>query len=277
MFKHKFNKKFTFLAFVLAFSALLWSSLNQALAADVVLPPPQTQGGAGLFDTLKKRSSLSGGDFSPLAEVSLEELSTVLWAASGLNRGQKGWTVPMARGLPPYATIFVAGNQGLFRYDWVEHKLVEISGENVKDQLGGQSFVKKAFYVLIFVSEKSVFAQAKSDHHGRERYGHGPGEEPRGGEDKAFVGKVSDANQGQERPEGRGPDGREPEGRGPRLDRFDAFVHVLVGAMTQDAYLAAASLGLGARYIHQMKTSNIEKLVPIAPGDYPVALMMLGK
>ena len=87
--------------------------LPAAWAESIALPPPATEGGLGLFSALKKRSSVSGGDFST-AEVSLEELSTVLWAASGLNRGQTGWTVPMAEGLEPYVKIYVAGPDGVW-------------------------------------------------------------------------------------------------------------------------------------------------------------------
>ena len=128
-----------------------------SLAQDIVLPPPQTDGGLGLFEALKKRSSVSGAAISP-AEVTLEELSTVLWAASGLNRGQTGWTVPMAEGLAPYVRVFVAGPGGVWLYDWAAHKLIEISKENVKAGIAAQAFVAKAWYSLIFVSDKKISA-----------------------------------------------------------------------------------------------------------------------
>ena len=126
-----------------------------ASADDISLPPPQTEGGLGLFTALKKRASVSGADISP-AEVTLEELSTVLWAASGLNRGQAGWTVPMADGLPPYVRIFVAGPGGVWLYDWAEHKLIEVSKENIKGSIAAQAFVAKAWYTLILVSDKEI-------------------------------------------------------------------------------------------------------------------------
>jgi hypothetical protein len=115
----------------------------------------------GLFEALKKRSSATGGDFS-LAEVTREELSTILWAASGLNRGDKGWTVPMWRGVPPYCRVYVAANDGIFLYDWKNHSLEKISNENIKGKIGKQSFVKKAYYVLIFVSDAEILSQFNS-------------------------------------------------------------------------------------------------------------------
>ena len=134
---------------------------SPALAGEA-LPEPQQTGGMSLFEALKKRSSATGGDFS-LAEVTREELSTVLWAASGLNRGAKGWTVPMWRGVPPYCRVYVAANNGVFLYNWKDHSLEKIADENVKAKIGKQAFVKKAYYVLVFVSDAEILAQFKSE------------------------------------------------------------------------------------------------------------------
>lgn len=144
-------------AFFLALLLVLSLSFNSTAVADIALPPPQTEGGMGLFEALKKRSSVPGGDFSP-AEVKLEDLSTILWAATGLNRGQKGWTVPMSKGQPPYCRIYVAGSEGVWLYDWVNHALKEVSQENIKNKIGNQSFVKRAFYVLIVVSDSEALS-----------------------------------------------------------------------------------------------------------------------
>ena len=130
--------------------------------ADITLPPPQQEGGISLFEALKKRSSVPGGDFS-VAEVSLQELSTVLWAATGLNRGTTGWTVPMSYGVPPYCRVYVAGQNGVFLYDWATHSLKEVSKENIKSKIGEQSFVKKAYYSLIIVSDAKGLAQFGTD------------------------------------------------------------------------------------------------------------------
>ncbi|MDR1037852.1 MAG: nitroreductase family protein [Deltaproteobacteria bacterium] len=148
----------TFLAIPLA--ALLGLFLPAALAADIELPAPRTEGGTGIFEALKKRSSAAGGDFSA-AEVSMEELSTVLWAASGLNRGESGWTVPMAEGLPPYVDVYAIGNSGTYRYDWKANSLVEISQENIKDKIGHQGFIRRAAWILVFASSPEGFAKLR--------------------------------------------------------------------------------------------------------------------
>jgi hypothetical protein len=211
------------LAALLTINAIALATAPAASADDLVLPPPTTEGGPGLFTVLKKRSSVPGGDISP-AEVTLEELSTVLWAASGLNRGTTGWTVPMAEGTPPYVKIYVAGEAGIWLYDWAGHALKEVSKENVKGRIAAQSFVGRAWYVLILVSDKAVAAQL-----------------------------------------------------GPGAASADNFIQVLAGAMTQDVYLAAGALGLGARYIHSMRVDNVREALSLPEEDYPVALMVLAR
>lgn len=192
-----------------------------AFAADIKLPPPQTEGGMALFEALKKRSSAPGGDFSA-AEIKLEELSTILWAASGLNRGDNGWTIPMGKGRPPYCRVYVAGADGVYLYDWASHSLREISADNIKAQIGKQSFVKKAYYILIIVAD---------------------------GEGLSYFPAKEASEYGQ----------------------------VLTGAMTQNIYLACASLKIGTRYIHQMHVDAIKEALQLPAGDEPICLMLLGK
>jgi nitroreductase len=132
-------------------AGILCLALSGTLAADVDLPAPQTEGGTPLFEALKKRSSAAGGDFSP-AEITPEELSTLLWSATGLNRGESGWTVPMAEGLAPYVDVYALGDKGVFRYDWKANRLLEISTDNIKDKVGEQAFVRRAAWIMVFVS-----------------------------------------------------------------------------------------------------------------------------
>jgi nitroreductase len=120
--------------------------------ADIKLAEPRTEGGSGIFALLKSRASAVSSNY-PTGQVSQEELSTLLWAASGLNRPGKGWTVPLAMGREPYCKVYVAGDEGTFLYDWKEHSLKEISKDNVKSTIGRQSFVANASYVLIFVTD----------------------------------------------------------------------------------------------------------------------------
>ncbi|MDR2180559.1 MAG: nitroreductase family protein [Synergistaceae bacterium] len=206
---------------LLLLSVLLLSAGTWAYA-DVKLPPPQTEGGMSLFESLKKRASAPGGDF-PIAPIEPEELSTILWAATGLNRGEKGWTVPMSKGLEPYCKIYVAQDEGIFLYDWQIHGLIEISKENIRAKVGSQNFVKTAPCILIVVADGKALSDNFNERDSAE------------------------------------------------------FAAVAAGAMTQDIYLAAAALEIGARYIHAMNLEEIRRALSLPEEDYPLCLMILGK
>lgn len=134
------------------FAIILLMSCITYCYADVTLPAPQKKDGMGLFDSLKKRASTPGGGF-PTAMVSDDELSSVLWAASGLNRGKNGWTVPMASGKPPYIRLYIASENGTFLYEWEGHYLREINKQDIRSDIGKQNFTKRAPYIFIFVSD----------------------------------------------------------------------------------------------------------------------------
>ena len=139
-----------------------------AASADVSLPAPQRTGGSGVFDALGSRASAVGADFASMKDVSLENLSTVLWAATGLNREEKGWTVPMAMGMEPYVKVYVARSDGTFLYDWRAHALEEVSKEDVRGRVGKQDFVAKAPCTLIFVSDSAALSRKFKDNDGEE-------------------------------------------------------------------------------------------------------------
>ena len=138
------------LALVLA--VFLGVFIGRAGAEDVKLPDPQTSGGPGVFDMLQRRASALSASF-PTGPVSMEELSTILWAASGLNRPGKGWTIPLARGQEPYCRVYVAGEQGIFLYDWKDNSLKEIAKGDVRNELGSQGFFANVPYILVFVAD----------------------------------------------------------------------------------------------------------------------------
>jgi hypothetical protein len=211
-------KKLSVFGFMAAF-LVLWASIASAA---IKLPDPQTSGGMGLFDALRLRQSAPGGDF-PRGELSEQELSNVLWAMSGLNRGETGWTVPMASGLPPYVRIYAATKDGTFLYDWRNHSLEDISDKDIRADIGAQRFVADASCILILTEDGEALAEF-------------------------------------------GDETVETE-----------FANVAAGSMTQHAYLAAAAMNLGARYIHSMKIGNIVSSLSLPEGDRPICIFMLGK
>ncbi len=131
-------------------------------AADAVrLPAPQKSGGPALLDAVNARASAPGGGF-PSGQLSQQDLSTLLWAASGLNRDGRLWTVPMAMGRPPYCKLYVITKTGTSLYDWRNHALVPVSSADFTGTVPAQGFAKAAPVNLIVVVDGAELAALRS-------------------------------------------------------------------------------------------------------------------
>jgi nitroreductase len=139
-----------------------------------------------------------------------------------MNRAEKGWTVPYARGMSPYNKIYIASEKGVFLYDWKNHSLKQISSKDIRGTVARQPAVGKAPMIAIIVS-----------------------------------------------------DGQALTGIAPEFARDWAYI--ASGAMTQNMYLAAASMDIGTRYIVQMNTDVIRKELQMGPSDLPLCIMPFGK
>lgn len=127
-------------------------------AETIKLPAPKTTGGGDLFAAIDKRGS--GTAFK--GKVSDEELATILWAATGRNRANNGWTVPMAMGRAPYGKIYVVGENGTYSYDWENHSLVKVISTDIRGEIGMQGFVKNSYYILLFTTNDSEIKKLNS-------------------------------------------------------------------------------------------------------------------
>lgn len=217
---------FLFLLFLFSLPLLLAPGAAAAAGptsaqASFALPGPQKSGGAGIFDALSARASAGQGNF-PAGAISPGELSTILWAASGLNRPDKGWTVPMAMGREPYCKVYVLGEDGAFLYDWRKHALNTVAKGDVRPRISGQAFAARAPYVLVFVADGAALG--------------------------AF-----------------------------NTPRAAGWGETLVGAMTQNVYLAANALDIGARYMASLNEGAAREALGIGEADTPICIMPLGK
>jgi len=134
-------------------------SLAQELKP-ISLPIPQMDGGKPLMQALKDRrtSRAFSGE-----ELSIQELSDMLWAAFGVNRSETGKrTAPSAVNWQEI-DIYVATADGLYLYDAPPHVLRPILREDIRALTGLQSFVKKAPVNLIFVADYSKMGQASDE------------------------------------------------------------------------------------------------------------------
>jgi hypothetical protein len=203
-------------------AVVLFLAVTGTAFADVKLPEPAKSGGEEIFTLLERRASGTRGEF-PSGAVSDEELAAILWAGTGLNRGGKGWTVPLAGGKPPYVKVFAVRADGVFLYDWKNHSLVSVSDKNALAEISGDGFVRSSSCVLIFVSDPSGL------------------------------------------------------GNMARLNDGDALAYIATGAMTQNMYLAADTLGISTRYMVSMKTDAVKKELKLKNDETPLCIMPLGK
>jgi hypothetical protein len=128
------------------------AAAQAAPASSIRLPAPQKSGGKPILDAVAARASAPGSGF-PAQLVSQEELSTLLWSASGKNRTDK-WVVPFGQGADPYVDIYVAGQDGIYRYVWQDHSLQLVAGGDSRMKINPQGFAKAASHIFIFVSNK---------------------------------------------------------------------------------------------------------------------------
>ena len=121
-------------------------------AKSIKLSAPQTKIGMPLMQALENRKS--GREFSS-AELPLQVISDMLWAACGINRPDSGHrTAPTAMNMQEI-DIYVAKADGLYLFDAKENILKLILAEDIRALTGKQPFVKDAPINLVYVANLS--------------------------------------------------------------------------------------------------------------------------
>jgi SagB-type dehydrogenase family enzyme len=138
---------------------LIAGSLSAQVIETVTLPEPQRTGGMPLFEALNNRSS--SRSFSS-RELSKEVLSNLLWSASGINRDDGRRTAPTARNWQQL-DIYLIMSDGWYLYDHLNHALLKMGSEDLRDYAGSQDFVKTAPVNLIYVSDHERMTGANEE------------------------------------------------------------------------------------------------------------------
>ncbi|MEX0957168.1 MAG: nitroreductase family protein [Rhizobiaceae bacterium] len=139
-------------------SAMIAATLFPAFArAAGPLPQPASTGGKTLLEALALRRSTRLYSENTVDE---EMLSTLLWAAYGVNRPASGGrTAPSWR--TSYGTdIYVADANGVRRYDPAAHSMETVLGEDIRTSASPQPFVVTAPVVLIYVADLARMNEA---------------------------------------------------------------------------------------------------------------------
>ena len=122
----------------------------------IKLPAPGYMSDTSVEEALSKRRSIRtySGE-----ELSIEEVSQLLWAAQGITG--KGRTAPSAGALYPLELYLVVGDvegldKGVYKYRPVEHELEKVVDGDKREELaeaaGGQECVKDAAIDIVFTA-----------------------------------------------------------------------------------------------------------------------------
>jgi SagB-type dehydrogenase family enzyme len=118
----------------------------------IVLSSQRTDNGVTLLKALQLRRTERS--FSS-KELTVQELSDLLWAANGINRPSENLrTAPSTMNLQEI-DIYVAMKNGLYLYDARSNVLKRILAQDIRTVTGLQPFVKDAPINLIFVADFS--------------------------------------------------------------------------------------------------------------------------
>ena len=134
----------------LAASALFTVSPSLAATSPAIkeLPPPRSEGGKPLIQTLKLRRSIREYSDQPLP---VQVLSDLLWAAFGINRPNGDRTVPYWRHIM-VIDVYAAMADGVWLYEPKRHALLPHSSKDIRAQTGLQDFVATAPLNLVYVA-----------------------------------------------------------------------------------------------------------------------------
>lgn len=118
------------------------------------LPAPATTGGKPMMETLAERHSTR--EFSD-KEISDATLSSLLWAANGINRPDGHRTAPSALNKQEI-DIYVFDKKGVWLYEAATNTLTPcVEGDHRSLLCGGQEFVTEAPLTLLLVANGDRF------------------------------------------------------------------------------------------------------------------------
>ncbi len=127
------------------------------MAEEIMLPKAKERGSTSIEETLHRRRSVR--DYKRGA-LSLEQVSQLLWAASGRNRHRR--TAPSAGATYPLEIYLVVGNveglePGIYQYGSSRHSLGMIKEQDVRNRLSraalGQEMIEAAPINIILAAD----------------------------------------------------------------------------------------------------------------------------
>ena len=122
----------------------------------IVLPEPKMKGEMSLEESISKRRSIRS--YAP-KELSIEQISQLLWATQGITEKRRGFrAAPSAGALYPLEVYVIKGD-GVFHYNVENHSLTKTDDTDVRGDIvraaWGQSFIQEAPVSIIICAVRS--------------------------------------------------------------------------------------------------------------------------
>lgn len=127
-----------------------------ATAGALTLPPPVMDGGKPLLTALAERKSCRAYQ---ARELDAQTLSSLLWAADGINRKDGRRTAPTGLNVQDI-DIYVMLASGVYLYDAKAHALTPVNPGDRRAAAGRQPFPKTAPLNLFYVQDLSKAMKA---------------------------------------------------------------------------------------------------------------------
>lgn len=146
--------------FVIAFMAMLLASTSVKAQDNIQLPKPSLDNNVTLMQALQNRHSAR--DFSD-KQISDEVLSTLLWAADGVNRPESGKLTAPSAGNAQDIRIYVIRRDGAYLYNPKDNSLQKVSDKDLRASVASrQTAVASAPLDLVLVSNHNKLSNFSS-------------------------------------------------------------------------------------------------------------------
>lgn len=123
--------------------AVVFGVMAVFAAEEIKLPAPQKTGGMSLREALSKRQTVRKFQDK---ELSLQQISDMVWSANGVNRPNGKRTAPSALNRQNIL-VYVALKDGAYLYDPQKHTLVKVSDKDLRKSCG--RFTAPCYMVLV--------------------------------------------------------------------------------------------------------------------------------
>lgn len=122
------------------------------MSKDILLPKIDLSNSISFMESIAQRHSQR--EFSD-RELSLQELSNLLWVANGVNRANGNRTAPSAMNMQEIS-VYVFLSTGVYLYEVLSHKLKHITCHDYRFLLNGmQDYADKGALGLLYVGQYS--------------------------------------------------------------------------------------------------------------------------